>query len=968
MRSPSPRVRRVFPALLGAAALSLTVLPSAALADHTDVSEDDDLVTSVRWNGDTRYDTAAKLAVEGTSAAVSTPATSAVLATGENFPDALAGAYLSGLVGGPVLLTEEARLSDDTRERLTSDEPTGLREVETVYLMGGRDAIDAAVEDELDALGFEVVRLPGDTRIETAAMVATQIGEFDDVGEVDGKRTAIVARADDYPDALVAGAAARNASLPLLLTNTDELPDPTLQVLQELEIDQVILPGGPVAISQDVEDDLVDRGYDTVRIDGDTRRGTAVEFADFNAETLGFTRDELGLARGDFYADALTLSPFAGREGFSIVLTESPTTLGDETAAFLDGEASCTFDTLYVPGGPVAVAEDVEALARQALTSTDDCAGVDNEDPRMTGAYVVTADDATGTVRALPQPGDDAAYAIFDEEVTGDDALPQQFTHIAEDGTRTDATSVEFDESTQVLLGFPGGTLTPGEGQVEYKQAGNPSVRVYDLAGNDAVNDVVVDVVEETQVDSTEDAVDAAPGDGECATEAGDCTLRAAVQEANADPDFDVVTLAPGTYDLTVQGAGEDAAATGDLDVTEGVRIVGTAGAETTIVDADGLADDRAFDVLGGEVAVEGLTVTNGEVVGDDQRGGAIRVSGEGTTATLTSSVVSDSTAPQAGGGIENSGAVLHVADTTFEGNTTGTTPGNGGALHAAGGETHVDGGTATGNSAREGGAFWVGDGRLVVDGTTFDGNQALGGDATEGARQGGGAVFNVDGILEVSDATFTGNLATEGAGSGGAILTTVEDGEASTDVNASTFTDNRADRAGGAIENDGGAVLTVTDATFEGNVATGEDSVGNGGAVHDGGSSTSINGETTATGNTAVQGGALWTSGAMTVDGATLSNNDATDAGTALYNAGGTLDLVEVTATTDTALADLPVTAGIPLLAQDDGSTTDTTAGGNTLDDGQGEANATCTTTVGAAVDGNTDDDGTCFEADAAA
>src|SRR5437867_11074046 len=74
-------------------------------------------------------------------------------------------------------------------------------------------------------------------------------------------------------------------------------------------------------------------------------------------------------------------------------------------------------------------------------------------------------------------------------------------------------------------------------------------------------------------VNSTTDAVDATPGDGACAT-AGPtpvCTLRAAIQEANALRGADVINLPAGTYTLTIPGRGEDHAATGDLDINDTV-------------------------------------------------------------------------------------------------------------------------------------------------------------------------------------------------------------------------------------------------------------------------------------------------------------------------------------------------------------------------------------------------------------
>src|ERR1044071_8912693 len=95
-------------------------------------------------------------------------------------------------------------------------------------------------------------------------------------------------------------------------------------------------------------------------------------------------------------------------------------------------------------------------------------------------------------------------------------------------------------------------------------------------------------------VDSTEDAVDASPGDGLCETGRGECTLRAAIQETNALEGADTISVPDGTYTLSISGAGEDAAATGDLDISDSLTISG-AGMGSTVIDADGL--DRAFQV-----------------------------------------------------------------------------------------------------------------------------------------------------------------------------------------------------------------------------------------------------------------------------------------------------------------------------------------------------------------------------------
>ena len=55
----------------------------------------------------------------------------------------------------------------------------------------------------------------------------------------------------------------------------------------------------------------------------------------------------------------------------------------------------------------------------------------------------------------------------------------------------------------------------------------------------------------------------------------GDCSLREAIIAANANPGADTIILPAGIYTLTIPGTGEQAAATGDLDITQPVTISG---------------------------------------------------------------------------------------------------------------------------------------------------------------------------------------------------------------------------------------------------------------------------------------------------------------------------------------------------------------------------------------------------------
>jgi CSLREA domain-containing protein len=144
-------------------------------------------------------------------------------------------------------------------------------------------------------------------------------------------------------------------------------------------------------------------------------------------------------------------------------------------------------------------------------------------------------------------------------------------------------------------------------------------------------------------VDSTADAPDVNPGNGQCVAALPPptpprCTLRAAIMEANALAGTDTITLPAGTYTLTIAGQGEDDAATGDLDVKEALTIVGT-GPGSTIIDANGI--DRVLHVLDpARLSISGVTVKNGNP--GNSGGGGIRNSG---TLTIARSIIANNSA-----------------------------------------------------------------------------------------------------------------------------------------------------------------------------------------------------------------------------------------------------------------------------------------------------------------------------------
>lgn len=247
-------------------------------------------------------------------------------------------------------------------------------------------------------------------------------------------------------------------------------------------------------------------------------------------------------------------------------------------------------------------------------------------------------------------------------------------------------------------------------------------------------------------VNSTADAVDVNPGDGFCETAPGNgaCTLRAAIQEANAFPGDDTIVLPAGTYTLSLPGVDEDASATGDLDISSNLTISG-AGAATTIIDGGGL--DRVFQIgisfFDSVVMISGATIRNGNASASAiKNGGGIYVFTDGSMLTLNGVVVSGNTGGT-GGGIGTNGIqqTLDISDSTISGNTAFVD--NGGGIDS-GGPLTITRSSITGNTAAFNGGGLFNNGTATITRSLFSGNTATGGLGGGIVQQGTATLVNV--------------------------------------------------------------------------------------------------------------------------------------------------------------------------------------------------------------------------------
>lgn len=259
-------------------------------------------------------------------------------------------------------------------------------------------------------------------------------------------------------------------------------------------------------------------------------------------------------------------------------------------------------------------------------------------------------------------------------------------------------------------------------------------------------------------VDSYREGGDAAPGDGACAAPDGTCTLRAAVQEANALPGKQSIALSRAVYMLNVydpdepapavEPAPEDGSATGDLDITDDVELLGL-NANDTVLHANGA--DRVLEVHGATVTLRNLLLTGGLPLFNGDGGG---LRNNGGTITLDRVAVIGNSAV-GGGGISNVHGTLRVVDSSITGNGGGT--GHGGGL-SNNDVLVLENVTISGNSAASGGGLGAVDGSATLQNVTISDNTAT--------SVGGGISGDGDAV-QLANTILAGNRAPSGPNCG---------------------------------------------------------------------------------------------------------------------------------------------------------------------------------------------------------
>ncbi len=290
----------------------------------------------IRLAGSDRYETAYAVAEQMKLNKGESKFKNIVVASGDNYPDALSGNYLAFTKNAPMLLTNQYEVDNTAEYIKNSIEPNG-----TVYILGQTSAVPASLEQKLQ--GINIKRIGGSDRFETNLLILKE-------ARVHGEEL-IICSGLNFPDAVSASAANR----PILLAD-DKLSGSQKNYLSTINPLKVYFIGGDKAVPKAVRDEFTGN---TVRLAGSDRFETSRLIAEnlfpshqdrvILASGLNFPDALVGgafnqdtrvpvLLVGPDFADAYNAKKFVSENGTkSLILLGGKLSISDEIANYIRG-------------------------------------------------------------------------------------------------------------------------------------------------------------------------------------------------------------------------------------------------------------------------------------------------------------------------------------------------------------------------------------------------------------------------------------------------------------------------------------------------------------------------------------------------------------------------------------------------------------------------------------------------------
>lgn len=242
-----------------------------------------------RISGINRYETAIEI-----SKNTFKNADTVVLASGNNYADALAGNPLASKLKAPILLSQSNQVSSKVLDEINR---LGAK---NIVLLGGESSLSKNIEKQLS--DYSVKRIAGKDRYSTSFKISKEIGSYE---------KAFLASGENYADALSISPIARKNISPILLVKKNHISD---EIKNELKGKDITIIGGENSISSSIESLFSNKN----RISGLNRYETCKKVV----EKYNNINDEVVLVSGNNYPDALTGAVIAEKKDVPLLLVK----------------------------------------------------------------------------------------------------------------------------------------------------------------------------------------------------------------------------------------------------------------------------------------------------------------------------------------------------------------------------------------------------------------------------------------------------------------------------------------------------------------------------------------------------------------------------------------------------------------------------------------------------------------------
>ncbi|GEM_PF-2029031 len=222
-----------------------------------------------------------------------------VIASGENFQDALMAISLAKSKNAPILLVSKNEINNKVR-----DEIIDLK-AKNAYIVGDYSNVSQTVEDTLRGINLNIERVYGKDYFETSIKIASMIENADEV---------FIVSMDSFADSLSISTISAMKNIPILFTNKNNIPTDITNYISENNIKKSYIIGGNGVISDKIKNLLPN----AVRIGGKNRYETNFNIIKHFEGELDFTN--LYITKGYKFPDALSIGIVAGNNKAPILL------------------------------------------------------------------------------------------------------------------------------------------------------------------------------------------------------------------------------------------------------------------------------------------------------------------------------------------------------------------------------------------------------------------------------------------------------------------------------------------------------------------------------------------------------------------------------------------------------------------------------------------------------------------------